>query len=221
MKKLILFSFAFPFINVVSAQQISNQFEDVIYGLTTIINVFPSQYEKAQGTAFFFHEYKFDSLLKFNNPIDSNLKKIWLVTNSHVLFGDDFKNDPIYPLAVQFYLRKRITAGKQLIWDTITIYKNDVMRLVRKHISADLSAIDITEFIKSKVQNDSNYIYNAISKVNFPEEKFGINGNNEYDLRVGQEIISVGYPKEFYDNFNLYPTVKSGMIASKWKLNYR
>lgn len=184
-----------------------NAYEDVIYGVTTIINAYPNDFYKAQGTGFFFHEYKADSLMKYNNPINSNLKNVWLVTNNHVLFGDDFKAHPITPNAVQFYLRKK-QLNKPPKWDTITIKKVDFLRLVKSHPNADVAAINITEYIKGIIQGDTSYIYNAVSKVNFPYEKTGINVNSEYNLQVGREIISLGYPKEFYDTYNLYPTVK-------------
>lgn len=196
-----------------------NAYEDVIYGVTTIINAYPNDFYKAQGTGFFFHEYKADSLMKYDNPINANLKNVWLVTNNHVLFGDDFKSHPIIPKAIQFYLRRK-QPNKPPKWDTITIKKVDFLRLVKSHPNADVAAINITEFVKGIIQGDTSYIYNAVSKVNFPYEKNGLNVNSEYELQVGREIISLGYPKEFYDTYNLYPTVKSGMIASKWKANY-
>jgi len=218
MKTFFLFIYSIAATGIF-AQKNLYSFEDVVYGLTTIVNTFPNQYEKEQGTGFFFHEYKADSLLKYNNPIDSSLKRIWLITNSHVLFGDDFQKHPQTPLALQFYLRRK-NPTLPPTWDTVTIVQKDFLRLVKSHPKADISAIDITEFLKPVLKKDSSYIYNAISKMNFPGEKHGINENNEYELEVGQEILSIGYPKEFYDTYNLYPTVKSGMIASKWKANY-
>ena len=41
--------------------------------------------------------------------------------------------------------------------------------------------------------------------------------NNEIDnVEAATDIIVVGYPRGFYDKVNLFPIVKSGIVASRW-----
>jgi len=51
--------------------------------------------------------------------------------------------------------------------------------------------------------------WTAVMEENLP-------GKNKINVEVSDEAISIGYPKGFYDELNLFPIVKSGIIASRW-----
>ena len=39
-------------------------------------------------------------------------------------------------------------------------------------------------------------------------------------MEVADDVVVIGYPRGFYDHTNLYPIVKSGIIASRWGFNF-
>ena len=39
-------------------------------------------------------------------------------------------------------------------------------------------------------------------------------------VQVADDIIIIGYPRGYYDTYNLFPIVKSGIIASRWGLHF-
>jgi trypsin-like peptidase len=155
--------------------------------------------------------------------VDTSLKSIWLITNKHVLFGkEDYKRkQPKFPAAIEFYLRKIIQGKDAPIWDTIKVVGNDLVTLTKMHSDSltDLVAINVTKYLLPLLlKKDSLYYYAAVSKLNFPKPDLMVGLN--HGTTTGSEILAVGYPRKFYDTFNLFPTVKSGIIASKWMAKY-
>lgn len=205
-------------------------FEQTIHGLTTIINILkgkPGNYtESTFGTGFFYHKY-FDQSEFPNahiNSVDSTLKSIWLITNKHVLFGkENFQRlNPPFPVAIEFFMRKKVKNSNYPRWDTIRLKEPEIRLLTKLHKDSliDVIAIDVTQYVLSKLlKGDSLFNYGAVSKANFPNPNLTINLNG-IGIGAGQEILSIGYPRNFYDKLNLFPTIKSGIIASKWKANY-
>ena len=45
-------------------------------------------------------------------------------------------------------------------------------------------------------------------------------GRNNIDVQASDDVVIIGYPRGFYDKFNLYPIIKSGIIASRWGANF-
>lgn len=207
------------------------KFEETLHGLTTIINILkgkPGAYNySTYGTGFFYHKYSDHPKVSFNaniNSIDSNLKSIWLITNKHVVFGkqNSERLNPPFPPAIDFYLRKKIKNSNYPRWDTIRIESSDLRLLTKMHKDSltDVVAIDVTKFVLNRLsKGDSLYYYGAVSEINFPIPGLTVNLNG-IAVEAGHEVLSVGYPKNFYDKLNLFPTIKSGVIASKWKTNY-
>jgi hypothetical protein len=65
----------------------------------------------------------------------------------------------------------------------------------------------ITERILRK---DAQYLQHlAVSREQFA-------GENNIDVQASDDIIVVGYPRGFYDEVNLFPIVKAGIISSRW-----
>jgi hypothetical protein len=211
--------------NTVSGQE----FENTVQGFTTIIKAVKQEngyVTVGQGTGFFFHEYIDSNKLHFDypiNPVDSNLKNIWLITNKHVLFGEHFSATRInYPEFIEFYVRRSNSRNLHPIWDTFRIMKNELKQIVRLHTdsSIDVIAINITNpLCKLLSKANSPYLYSAISRMNFPSAEI-VKAEGAFGLYAGTEMLAIGYPEEFYDRYNLFPTVKSGIIASKWGTKY-
>lgn len=200
-----------------------SDFENTIHGLTTIIKVEHGD-SVTQGTGFFFHKYKeppaSDPGLATNH-IDSSLTGIWVVTNKHVLFGQDYVDNPVMPDTLSFNIRKR-AAGRDIpIWVDFKMPKAQILKRVRQHADPkpDLVAIEITDLILPRLTSGSDsYIYSAVSSANYPCH--GDSYANGPRFSIGSTIMTVGYPDAFYDRYNLYPTVKTGTIASKWRALY-
>lgn len=69
----------------------------------------------------------------------------------------------------------------------------------------------ITDRIAKK---DAEYLQHyAVSRENFARE-------NNIDVQASDDVIVVGYPRGFYDEVNLYPIVKAGIIASRWGAHF-
>lgn len=208
-----------------------SDFDETIHGLTTIVSIsttLDSQKVSSQGTGFFYHKYneQASKYLDENiNSINPNLESIWLITNKHVLFPRDSlkKFNRAYPAKIEFYLRKKITGSPYPKWDTIRLKQSDIQKLIRLHTdtSIDVAAINISAYVRPKLEKgDSAYHYAAVSKVNFPSPDIPMELNG-FGVRVGYEILTIGYPYGFYDDVNLFPSIKSGVIASKWKAKYK
>jgi hypothetical protein len=200
-----------------------SNFENTIHGLTTIIKVEHGD-SVTQGTGFFFHKYKDPPGLDpglATNQIDSSLTGIWIITNKHVLFGDDYVDNPIMPDTLYFDIRKRAPGRDIPIWVDFKLPKAQISKRVRQHADPkpDLVAIEITDLILPRLmQGADSYIYSAVSAANYP-----CNGDsyaNGPRFSIGSTIMTVGYPDAFYDRYNLYPTIKTGIIASKWRALY-
>lgn len=141
-----------------------------------------------------------------------------------MLFSKDLykRKNPKFPTAIEFYLRK-IKPGSEIpVWDTIRISQRDLQLLTKLHVDSvvDVVAVDITKYLLPRLlKGDSLYYYAAVSKANFPNPDMPI-GLSGYGTTTGSEILAVGYPRKFYDTYNLFPTIKAGIIASKWKAKY-
>jgi hypothetical protein len=56
--------------------------------------------------------------------------------------------------------------------------------------------------------------WHAVSKEQFA-------GENNIQVQVSDDVIVAGYPHGYYDDVNLFPIVKSGIVASRWGANFR
>jgi hypothetical protein len=65
------------------------------------------------------------------------------------------------------------------------------------------------------VDEINKYIWpNCISNDNLPKGNF-------LNPEVGTDVLIASYPKGFYDDFNQFPVVKSGIISSGWGLHFK
>ena len=165
-----------------------------------------------QGTGFYYN--KFAPKIG-DGPQYRRIDQMWLVTNRHVLL-------PIYdatelaPSTFTFHLR-RITESGSLAWDPITLSTEDVARLARFHPdkSVDVAALNVLDFLTNRLDAGGNYVAPyGLSSDRFP-------GENYQDIEVASDVVVVGYPRGFYDTTNLFPIVKSGIVASRWGVGFK
>lgn len=94
------------------------------------------------------------------------------------------------------------------------------MLKLHKDKNVDVAVLDVSQFvndvIKEYVQSEkkpSIYLPASLSNKHLPE-------NQPLTIDVTSDIIVASYPKGFYDKFNKFPIVKSGIVASGWGLNF-
>ena len=119
------------------------------------------------------------------------------------------------PSAVTLHLRK-LTESGLLVWDPIVLPPEDFENLARFHPnrSVDVAALNILDIVTERVRSSDKYVApHGLSVEDFP-------GDNSADIEVASDVIVVGYPRGFYDKINLFPIVKSGIVASRWGVGF-
>ncbi len=181
-------------------------FDDLVYGMTTIINVYVGEYA-SQGSGFFYN------VLSEKDPSQKtqwrNVLETWLVTNRHVALP--FINEhEMCPDIFTFNLRYTLDGVVQ--WIPIILSKEDFKQRLKLHNnpSVDVALIEIGDILKEKFKEKYALMnFGGVSNDNLPI-------NSKLRINVGDDILVVGYPRGFYDKVNMFPIVKSGIISSKW-----
>lgn len=187
---------------------------DKLNTISTLIQTYyPSL--QSQGTGFFYQVFGEEIKAKDGKGAWKEIKELWLITNKHVVCNQDEAGNLILPDRLVFNLRK--TDGNNIKWHPISLSQTDLKKRVKVHSNpiVDIAAISILDLVTEAINEKSNNIvgYSAVSEENLP-------GKNMIDVEVCDDIITIGYPKGFYDTLNLYPIVKSGIIASRWGANF-
>ena len=180
--------------------------DDVFHGISTlVISVMPDG--QNQGTGFFYQQ------LAPKDPTKEGqwraIEKTWLVTNRHVVLPKIGAEEKI-PETLSFHLRK--IQGEHIIWDPIILQKTEFLERAKFHEDPDVDVciIEILDLLTEKIKTGDKYLqWYGVSKENLP-------GENKIFPEVSSDTIVIGYPRGFYDEFNLYPICKSGVIASRW-----
>jgi len=184
---------------------------DAFHSITTLVRATTSQIQ-TQGTAFFYQELAPKTK---EGPQWRQVKETWLVTNRHVVLPK-INNREVIPDEFYFHLRK--IENDRLIWEPITLRKDELIEraLFHKDDSIDVCVIKVLDLIINRIQtNPSKYMsWYAVDKEKLP-------GNNNIFVEVGDDVLVIGYPRGYYDDVHLYPIVKSGIIASRWGAPFR
>lgn len=196
-------------------------FERELLGLTTIIiskfNINGSMIT-SQASGFYYNEM---------TPVDPNKKgpqwhridAHWLITNRHVvLYKQD--NEEFLPEELIFCFRKVVDS--KIEWDPIVLTKEDIKATLRLHTESniDVALIDVSKYYqnyckKAAENNPEKYILPlSLSNLKLPEE-------NALEIDVTSDVIVASYPKGFYDDWNKFPIIKSGIIASGWNFSFK
>jgi len=141
------------------------------------------------------------------------IENTWLVTNRHVVLTK-VKGVETLPDALTFNLRKLVS--NRIEWEPITILKDELVNrtLFHKNNAIDVCIICIDDLISSKIKSvDQIMNWYGVSKDYFP-------GQNKINVEASSDAIVIGYPRGFYDENNLFPIVKSGIIATRWGYHF-
>ena len=186
--------------------QLKMSIDQKIHGISTLIRTTCSECQ-SQGTGFFYQELAPKDTDK--NDGWRAIKNTWLVTNRHVII-QIHNGKELIPDSVTFHMRRIV--NNQPVWDPIELQRNILVERALFHPdkSIDVCIIDIYGLLKEKLNDGNQYMaWFAVSKENLP-------GENKIHPEVTSDAIVIGYPRGFYDQHNIFPIVKSGIVASKW-----
>ena len=185
--------------------------DDTFHFMTTIVQATVPD-GGAMGTAFF---YQHLAEKEEEGPQWREVQGTWLVTNRHVvlpLSGDEEQ----VPSAFQFNLREVV--GDKLTWSPVVLAEDELRERCRLHPDprVDVAVIDVGHLLIERVrEEDRRFLpWYAVH----PEQLPG--GGNKISIQASDDVLVVGYPRGFYDRENLYPIVKSGIIASRWGAHF-
>jgi hypothetical protein len=192
-----------PGVSITSAMKLDDAFNLI----TTLVESKTPQVQ-SRGTGFFYQ--KFGPL---PNPGKTGaqwypIEGVWLVTNRHVL-APTVLDKELFPTEFSFHLR-RIDGGK-MHWDPITLSREQILKRARFHRDSkvDVCTIDVLDLLEEKMKTGNYLQWYGVSKENF-------SGQNEIQVEVADDVVIIGHPHGIYDELNLFPIVKSGIIASRW-----
>jgi len=111
---------------------------------------------------------------------------------------------------------RKIVNGK-LNWEPFVLKTDELKNRVKVHTdkSVDIAIIELHDKLLDLVK-DKNSSYAQWYGVN--PEMFA--GENNIEVEASDDVIVIGYPRGYYDNVNLYPIIKSGIIASRWGVGF-
>lgn len=180
------------------------EFDSVIGGISTLVTAdVPSG--QSQGTGFFYQDPGSERLAEGNDWPNH----LWVVTNRHVVLPEIEGHETV-PDSFTFRLR-HLDNGKPE-WDPITLNQHELLSRLKLHPdpSVDVAIVDVLDLVHERVMNRGDYLkWYGVSKKQLPKEK-------DLSVEVTDDALVVGYPRGFYDEFNVFPIVKSGIIASRW-----
>ena len=185
--------------------------DDTFHGISTLIKA-ECQENQFSGSGFFYEE------LAEKDPSKTGyywreVKETWLVTNRHVLLPMIDEKECI-PERITFYMRA--IEGENVIWDPIEITTSKIKQRLKLHreSTVDIGILRIGDLITKQINTGRNYMsWSAVSEENLPQ-------NSGITVEVADDVIVIGYPRGFYDKKNVYPIVKSGIIASRWGMKF-
>jgi len=191
--------------------------DDTFHGISTLVKSMVGNIQ-VQGSAFFYLEYGERNKEK---PQWIAIANNWLVTNRHIILP---KIDGKETIPDKFIFNLWRIESNAVKWLPVELTKQDLLKRVKVHSDpeVDVAIIQILDILNDIIKNeprDSQTLRTSIlAPVSMSKEKLA--GNNKIYPEVADDIIVIGYPREFYDLHNVFPIIKSGIIASKWGANF-
>lgn len=198
-----------------------DNFESRLFSMTTIVEskiTIRGKCYVSQGSGFYFvQETPTDS--KKSTQQWYRLDGCWLVTNRHVVLP---KIEGAECIPDNFTFNFREIVNGHIEWKPITLKQDQLLKLLKLHkrSEVDVALINIKSFINLIV--DENNKSDGNSKIIFPStlSNFNLPENQPITIDVTSDVIVASYPKGFYDKFNKFPIVKSGIVASAYNFPF-
>jgi hypothetical protein len=165
----------------------------------------------------FYYQHLAPADPKKKSPQWRAVKNEWLVTNRHVVLPKVGGKETM-PTEFKFDLRK--IDGNKLRWDPITLTKEEIFKRARFHKDSevDIAVVDVHDLLIKKRKQVAKDFHPLLGEIGVSPEDFA--GQNNINVQASDDVIVIGYPRGFYDQVNLYPIIKSGIIASHWGANF-
>ena len=178
---------------------------DTFHYISTIITTASSK-GNDYGTGFYYNRL---APTDTEGPQWRTVDGIYLVTNRHVLIPRSETKEHS-PHRISFQLRK-ISEDGGLTWEIISLDRNAIEQFARFHRdkSIDVALLDVSDLMMKYLATEQYTTFYGLSSENFA-------GRNNIEVEVATDVLIVGYPRMYYDKVNLYPIVKSGIVASRW-----
>jgi hypothetical protein len=177
----------------------------------------------SSGTAFFYQQM--GPKKPGDQPQWVTIENVWLVTNRHVLVPE-FAGKEVFPTSFTFNMRR--IDGNNLQWEPITLSREELLKRAKFHPdpTVDVCIVNVLDLLTDKLkdkalqsqkpgENTINLMpWHGVSKDDFA-------GSNKITVEAGDDVLVIGYPHGFYDQVNLFPIIKAGIIASKWGVGFK
>lgn len=188
-----------------------------ILRLTTLIDVDFDDGTRNTGSGFFFQTLAPPDPNK-TGPQWRAIKGTYVVTNRHVISPERF--DHLQKLV--FHLRRVRESGAD--WLPVEISHNELGTRLHLHPNSqvDVAAIDVLGLIQREIMSRIGPTgkgpvdvipWSAVSADNFP-------GISRLQVRTGDDVLVVGYPRAIYDRFNKLPILKKAALITPWNERY-
>ena len=184
---------------------------DTLHLISTIIQTDTALF-RAQASGFYYSRLAPGD---GDGPQWRTIEDMWLVTNRHVIVPK--KEDVEFPpVRLTFCLRKLKPSGA-LEWDPVILLAGEIETFVKFHPdkSVDVAMVNIYEVVTNRIKNSDQYA----APYFLHSDNFA--GKNNIEVEASSDVLVAGYPKGFYDQVNLFPIVKSGIIASRWGVGFQ
>lgn len=164
-----------------------------IYRVTAIVYTY-SNNTVDQGSSFFYHSDKGD----------------FLVSNRHVLFPKE-----TIPDSIIFSLKQSSLITDKTEWKQIKMDQRYLLENLRLHPNRHIDVASIK----------LNKLFQTLTKERFYRPYAVTNPDSlqlsDVNPEIGDDVLIIGYPKGYYDEFNKIPIMKSGVIASFFGLQFQ
>ena len=188
-----------------------------LHNMTTLILTKTPQGAVARGTGFF---YRVSDQADPGGPEYQWVQTdIWVITNRHVVMPN-VNGSETNPVSITIHLRRWDTLGR-LEWAPVVISCGDIKEMVKLHPNdrVDVAAINVTKPLVQELEsNKDRFTYASPFCLS---RGLLARYNKEIRIEASSDVLVVGYPRGFYDNVNLFPIVKSGIVASRWGAGFQ
>lgn len=150
--------------------------------------------------------------------------KLYVVTNRHVLLPRNLPSDQGPRQAtvadvesLQFSLAaERTTGGVE--WVPIKLSNDEFANRVQCHpsIGVDVAVVSVLDLVAEAYKERSGTLrqWSAVTSEELPED-------SELSVGAGEEVIVIGYPKQYHDPVNKLPIMKLGLLSTPWGTKFR
>ena len=182
-------------------------------GLTTPIEVTFSDGRIVSGSGFYYFTFGPDDPTA-TGPHWRSVTHFYVVTAKHIIQPKRIED------LVKFTYAVRTGDGNQVDWHRMELSSTELRK--RLHLcqkdEIDVAVVDVTDDLTTEttkpLRERSHFLgFNGAHSEEFP-------GNSPIEVQPGDDVIVIGYPLGFYDQFNKLPVLKTGMLNTPIGLHF-